>query len=295
MSNRREKMREAHGGGSDFVKLDVAMRYDLKDDESGNISFSYYSREEEKHLFSRKPIEGILIGSANIMSAYDDDLGTKGGTYMSSPYFTNNDHVALFAPGKSGYDVVFRGLVSEAEAWINANSTSQRATKRKVLYVLNLKGIISIITNMTIAIDQMRQVQESLLDNFVKLTPRRYNPDSPNISKKAQDILGKFARKNPPKYANIELSGVITDESYNTLKGDEVLDKFLAWKKSISVEPTNAIPSVKTEPEPVVPRQGKVSNVDYEKIDRGREAAEIFPKRKEEVFEEPEYDNDLPF
>jgi hypothetical protein len=287
--DRKQRMKAAQGSGQDYLKLDIAKRYELKEDESGNMAFRTYDKEKEENVFLNKPIKGVLLGSANIMTAFDDDLGSKGGTYTSTPYFTNSDHVAIMAPDKGGYKAFFKGTVPEAELWINANTTSQRATKRKILYVLNMQGIVSVETNMTIAIDQMGQLKDSLLDNFVKLTPMVYDPDNPGISKRAQEFLGKFARKNPPKYAKIELDKLITDEAWDALNGDDVLDHFLAWQKSVKTEvvPATSLAEVAEQHRPqeaeIFPK--KSNNVDYEELD----------KKAEDSYNNEDPGDDLPF
>jgi hypothetical protein len=297
MTDRRQRMKAAQGSGQDFIKLDIARRYDIKD-EGGVIAFRTYDKEEGKSSFSTKPIRGVLLGSANIMTAFDDDLGSKGGTYTSTPYFTNSDNIAIMAGDKGGYKAYFRGTVADAELWINANTTSQRATKRKVLYLLNMQGIVSIETNMTIAIDQMGQMRDSLLDNFVKLTPAIYNPDEPDISKRAQEFLGKFAKKNPPKYAKIELDKPISDEAWAALNGDGVLDQFLAWQKSIKTEVAPA-PSLTEAAEQYTPRvesaeifPRKNNNVNYDEVDQAHETP--IPEAPAGSDDDNEND-DLPF
>jgi hypothetical protein len=289
-TNRREKMKQAHGGSGDFPKIEIARRYDLRTEE-GTPHFRYYDSEKQEDVFSRKPIQGVLLGTANVMSAFDDDLGSKGGTYFTTPYFTKDDRVAIMAASGGGVKIYERLSVEEAELWIAANTTSQRATKRKLLYILNMNGIVTVETNMTIAIDQTNQLRDSLLDRYVKLTPTIYDPNNPKISKKAQKFLGKFASKNPPKYADIELSEVITDEHWEALNGDEILEGFLAWKKFISSPKAANITHQETE-EYHAPKEAVIfpeksekkgmPNVDYEELDK-------------QAYQEEDPGDDLPF
>lgn len=288
MANRREKMKEALGGQSDYPKLDITRRYDLRS-EDGLMQFRYYDTEKEENVFSRKPIQGVLLGSANILSAFDDDLGAKGGTYFSSPYFSNTDKIVILGRDKGASKISFRGSVEDAEGWLAANTTSGRASKKKILFILTLGGVVSIETNMTIAIDQMNQMKDSFLDYLVKVTPHTYDPENPGISKRAQDFLGKFAKKNPPKFAKIELSTAINDEIWEQLGGDAALEMYIAWKKHISagkeavVEDHPIVPEVKTKITAEGERMASAStrNVNYEDIDKLRG--------------DDNEDNDLPF
>lgn len=301
MEDRRKLMKNAHGqSDGDFIKLDIATRLEVKQaPENKGAAFRFYKNEES--IYVTKTISGIYVGDANIMTAYDDDLGTKGGTYFTTPYFTIKDSVVVLAPSKKGgVEAAFRGTVVEAESWISANSTSGRPTKRKLVYLLTKSGLITVQTNMVIFIDQIKHIKELLFDNLLDMTPATYDSKNPGISKKAQDILGKFAAKNPPNYASMCVGQPLTDEFWLQCNAQEVFETFVKWKAQ-TTDVTKKVTEVEPEEELPMPTSRftreesspKNTNVDYDAADRDAitlRAAKPLPKALEEMPED-----DLPF
>lgn len=231
MSNFKDKLKSTQGGGNNYPKLPIVKTFEMKEDESSSdVAFCSYNKESQSNEFRKEPITGIFIGAAMVMSSYSDSLGRNGGQYKSEHYVNNSHPMALFAPNGQKYEVVCKGSAKEIETFIDANSTGN-AKKRQVLYVLTSAGLIAVLTNLSIAIDQIGTNREALQEKFIVLTPKVFEESADDISKKAKDFLGKFRTKNPPKYASVSLGMDITDELWGSLGGDAATDAYAEWKK----------------------------------------------------------------
>lgn len=230
--NFKDKLKDSQTTGSSSPQLNISKRVDIKEID-GKAQFVVYNKETEKNEVIPSPITGILIGEAMQMSSYSDNLGSKGGTYQSSYYFHNSDVIALFAPTAKGYDIVAKGTPEEVAAFISKESTS-KDKKRRVLFILTSEGLVALTTNLTIAIDQKKGIQDHLSSRLLVLTADTYEENVTPISKQAKEYLGKFRTKNPPKFANMELGNEITEKMWDDWKGSEYVDEFIAFKKSKS-------------------------------------------------------------
>lgn len=231
MSNFKDKLKQSQGQVNTYPKIPIFKTVELKDDDSnGAPSFCSYNKETKLNEFSTEIITGIFIGAAMQMSSYSDSLGRNGGQYKSEHYVNNNHPVSLFAPKGEKYESVFKGTAPEVEEFIGKNSTST-AKKRQVLYVLTSDGIVAVITNLSIAIDQLGVNREALQENFIVLTPALFNESMTTISKKAKEFLGKFRQKNPPKFADITVGQPIEEKDWNYMKADEAVDAYVNWRK----------------------------------------------------------------
>lgn len=229
MSNIKEKLKESQGGGNAAPKLNLYQRIAIKDN-NGIPCFTVYDKDQKANVIIEAPIKGILIGQAMEASSYSDNLGSKGGNYTSSYYFTNNDKIALFAPTSKGYDVVCSGNMEEIEAFIKKESTGN-LKKKQVLFVLNENGLIAVTTNLSIAIDQIRTNKEALSECYIILNPQLFAEDDTTITKKAKEYLGKFRTKNPPKYAAITVGELITEDDFQKWNTDNAIAEYALWKE----------------------------------------------------------------
>lgn len=228
MSSFKDRLKESQGQGSSFPRLPVVHTVELK--EAGtDIEFQVYDKDQKANVKYADVISGILIGTAMQVSSYSDNLGRNGGQYKSD-FYVNNKNVVLFGPTAKGYEVMCKGTMDEVEKYINDNSTGS-AKKRQAIFVLTPAGLLAVVTNLSIAIDQIGKYREELTEKQIVLTPTLFNEKDESISKKAKEYLGKFRQKNPPKYAAISIGQPITEELWEALKADYVIEQFTAWKK----------------------------------------------------------------
>jgi len=230
----KEKLKAAQTTGTDYPKIEPAFFLKMKEIE-GKAVFAYWDKTAEKDIIIAKPITGMLIGTAMNMEAYSDDLGRHGGSYKSTYYFNKSHQLGILAPKKEGFGIVFKGTAAEAEVWLNKESGTQ-PHKKAIFFVLTVKGeLIAVQTNLSIAIDQLSvfKGKETLFDNLITLTPKIFSQDNKAISGKCKTILGKFASKNPPKYAEISVAGEITEEWIAEINGEAVIDNYAEWKKYV--------------------------------------------------------------
>ncbi len=227
----KEKMKQAHQAGNDVPRLDILQRFEVKEDEKGKPVFQYYDAEAMERKNHAKAIEGVYVGRAFKLTCFDDELGSKGGSYFSSYYFKNN-FVTLFKPVRGGIKRVVTGTMEAVEAYLT--DAKGNPSKKMVLFVLTQGGVVEVHTNISIAIDQFKAYtkdKERLLDYMIKLSPKVYHKDNPDVGSKAKEILGKFADKNPPKYASLEQGKPITGEIAEKWDIESVCDEFLEWKE----------------------------------------------------------------
>jgi hypothetical protein len=228
MSNFKERLKATQGSGSSYPKLPIVATIELKEDE-GETVFQTYDKDSKTQVNYPAPIEGIYIGAAMQASAYSDNLGRNGGQYKSDFYVRNNN-IALFAPTAKGYEVVCKGDIEVIEAYLTSVG-APKAKKRQALFVLTTEGLVAVVTNLSIAIDQLTASKTALEENLIVLTPVLYSEDNPKITKKGKEYLGKFRTKNPPKFADISIGAPITEEIWENIGTDAVIDQFVAWKK----------------------------------------------------------------
>lgn len=245
-----DKLKSSQSSGSTAPKLDIAKQVEIKEVEGGGVSFVTYDKEKEANVDIPNPIIGILIGEAMQMVSYSDNLGARGGNYRSSYYFTKEDHIALFAPSPKGYEVACKGTTAEVEDFIAKNSTSV-VKKKRVLFVLTSEGLVAVTTNLIIDIDQRKAMADSLRTHMVVLHATVYAEGQTNISKRALAFLGKFIKKNPPKFAQMSVGDPITDGIWNQWDGDRYADEFLAFKKYKVLDDGKTAQPVADQPAPV--------------------------------------------
>lgn len=229
MTSIKEKLQSSQGSANNIPKLDILHRITLKEN-NGEVYFAVWDKAEKVNVQFPVPIEGILIGQAMEAISYSDNLGSKGGNYTSSHYFTNNDAVALFAPSAKGYDVVHKGNMASIEAFVKENSTGN-LKKKQVLFVLTQEGLLAISTNLTIAIDQIKTNKEALSERYVILHPQLYNATDKTISARAKGFLGKLVKTNPPKFATISVGELISEEDFTDWKAEEMIANYSKWKE----------------------------------------------------------------
>lgn len=276
----KDKLKQAQQTGIDRPKIELSYFFRMKEDEKGRVAFNYYDKDKdkEKDVFIVKPLMGMHIGTAMTMEAYSDDLGSKGGTYRSTYYFNKSHKMGVLAPTKGGFGIVHQGTAEEIESFMQQKSGGA-VHKRAVLFILTQKGdLIGVQTNLAIAIDQLKKVKDKTLDYMITLTPSLYGKDA-NVTANCDKILGKFAAKNPPKYADISVGDAIDEAWVDSIDGETFIDMFTEYKKYVLAD--NIDEPVKVE-EPAPTTTGTADDL-----------YQVFTK-KEEIIDEDEND-ELPF
>jgi hypothetical protein len=222
MSNWKEKMKSIGRGSS--PKIEIARRLTVKMNNALPM-FVEYDKETKENKFTAEVLEGVLLGNCMIMEAFSDTLGRNGGTYRSD-YFFKKDRVTLYGNGEK----VVSGTADEVDAWVAKNTSEKGAKKRMVLFILTSSGVVAITTNMTLGIDMVNGIGEKSQSNFVIVTPKVFSHDDKTIGRKAKEVLGKLAAKNPPAYAALTVGDEITDMFANAVNLGGVIDQFIDWK-----------------------------------------------------------------
>jgi hypothetical protein len=222
MSNWKEKMKSI--GKSSSPKIEIARRLTVKMNNALPM-FVEYDKEAKENKYTAEILEGVLLGNCMIMEAFSDTLGRNGGTYRSD-YFFKKDRVTLYGNGEK----VVSGTADEVDAWVAKNTSEKGAKKRMVLFILTSGGIVAITTNMTLGIDMVNGIGEKAQSNFVIVTPKVFSHDDKSIGRKAKEVLGKLAAKNPPAYAGLTVGGEISDSFANAVNLGGVIDQFVDWK-----------------------------------------------------------------
>lgn len=235
MSNRDRVSKNQSGGQGEIPRLPIDIRLTMKENPTtGKPSFALWDKENKVDKFGANPLKGLLIGFAMIMRAFDETLGKFGLTITSAPY-VSKDNIVIFDPQTN--KKLAQGTKEEITLTIAAKYP--HADKPGVgvllyLYTFPAKGqpgkLYEIATNSTLAFDGMKQHQKDLVDNYTILIPTLYDTADLTITGKAHEGLGKFAKKNPPKYAKITIGERIPDELYDTKEVSEILDAWDTWK-----------------------------------------------------------------
>lgn len=260
----KDKLKASQGGSGNFVKLPIAVSFSLGED-GGGVYFKSYDTEKQENVFLDKPITGMYIGGAMKLSAYDDNIGSKGGNVFSAHYFTK-ENITLFKPGKT-VEKVCVGNMDVIEKWIAENTTSRVAKKKWCFMILTKDGLIEVQTNMVIAIDQLKKNKEGISERYVTLTPTLYTPKT-DISKSAHDYLGKFAKKNPPKFAYLTLGAFISEDDFNNWNAEAAINAFTKYKAQqskpdkIEVQPTADPPHDHAQASNEIPQGFNASDLD---------------------------------
>lgn len=224
----RDKAKEAQGEQSAFPNFlkNVSFSFEMKKDDKGETTFSYWDRDKEERKFIKKPMEGVLIGEAMKLYQYSDNIGRNGGTVSSSIFFDYKDSGVAF----SGGSITNKGRMKDIKQEILSEYGGCKT--RRVLFVLTINGLYEIVTNIALAIFDKNQLEADILrSNMIKITPSTYNPDDPKYDAKLKKHIGKQAGTNKPRYAFIESSSEITDDMAEDLGLESVFDKYLEWKE----------------------------------------------------------------
>ncbi len=218
----KDKIKENQGGNN--TPTLGAKPVQVKRNDKGEVMFATWDKENSCNVW-HKTITGVLVGQSNKLSAFCTELGKNGGQYQSAYYF-KNDSIQVYGQGKPFYNGDFEGLL------LALNSVgADKPSKKKVLFIQTSDGLFAVETNMVIGIDKLRQFQGEILENVIRLTAKEYDPKNPNIAPKSVEYLGKFAVKNHPLYADIDIDQEITDSVAEALDLEEALDKYAEWKK----------------------------------------------------------------
>ena len=239
MSTAKERLKDSQrSGGSNIPRLNIVKQLEIRDWE-GKPAFHWFDTTKKEDVYTTESFGGVYINAANRISAFDKNLGIKGGSYFSTYYFTNQDIVVLMAQNvRGGVDKVMSGTPIAIKEYIAAHFPGVQPKVHRILFVLNTEGLYAIKTNISLAIDQFNKMQDDFADRMMILTPTEYDPDDPEISKICKDKhLGPLAAKNRPKYAKITLGPEISDDMLEELGIDEVLANFKAWREYKNINP----------------------------------------------------------
>lgn len=203
----KDELQEAQGGSTiQAPKLHVDKYLQLKKKDGKPVFAKFVDGEMQT---TDKPIEGVIISAFMRLTAFDDNLGTKGGTYRSTLFTKKTDKIAIFdISGRK----VFGGVVEEGKQWMAQNTTAGRAKTEQVLFLVNDNGVYSIEHSITLGIDGMNLSKSYRRDYMVKLVPTLYDPNDMEISERAKEQLGKLAAKNPPVFAKFYKGREITED-----------------------------------------------------------------------------------
>jgi hypothetical protein len=244
----QDELRNARGGQSQVPRLDVSVKLGIKE-KDGKPSFHFYDKNLKNDVFFTTPIKGILVGEGMVMEAF---CANENRSYTTAMY-ASKSNVALFGPSPNGYSKVCSGTLDECEAWLKKNTNSQ-PKKRRVFLVLTEKGLVSVTTNMSIAIDQVGQLGDSIYTSEVVLKPALYDPSDKGVSNKCKEILKKLAVKNPPKYASVSTGDPIDEGKAEKWGASKHISDYVAWRKWATggtgkVDKPTEEPAVKQDPD----------------------------------------------
>jgi len=224
--------------------LQIVARYKMRA-ENNKVAFVQWNKEEMRNDVSYTPIKGIFIGENMQFGAFDQQYGKNGGSYVSTHYFSNKNRISLYSPSGK---VVLSGNMDKMIEWEKENRLQFK--KIKCLFVLTERGLIEIKTNVSIAIDQLKQHRESLKSNFIILAPKLYNREG--VTKSGQGFLGKLADTNPPKYADISVAETIPDNLITDWDMIKIIESWEEYVKGINgVELEEDKVEEKTEEKPI--------------------------------------------
>lgn len=231
IEEQRQALRNSQRGGAPTgPKLDLKCSFEVKLNGDTPM-WRWYDKEAGEEKFSMNPIIGVYISSAMRISAFDRNYGTKGGTWSSSIYFSNKDQIALFNP-KGGKVVVGDRAAIDTYFSTSPELSGVQPKSHKIIFFLLPKGLYSVSTNISLAIDQLKQVENELADKCIILTPTEYDPADQTISKKCKEKhLGPLAAKNRPKYASISVGPEITAQMFEEMDIIGTLNMFEEWKE----------------------------------------------------------------
>lgn len=244
MSNWKDKVKSL--GRKSSPKLEIARRVSVKMND-GVPMFVEYDKDSKTNVWSSDAMEGVLLGNCMIMEAFSDTLGRNGGTYRSD-YFFRKDRVVLYGNGEK----VVAGTADEIDAWVAKNTSEKGAKKRMVMFVLTKEGVVAITTNMTLGIDSVNGVGDKAQSNFVMVIPKVFSNSDKGIGRKAKEVLGKLAAKNPPAYASLEVGHEISDDFANKTNLGDVIDQFVEWRSYKMSMTKSAEPEQESESAPTV-------------------------------------------
>jgi hypothetical protein len=207
MSNWKNELKDSRSSSGNFTRMEVDLKLEVRNDKDGNPSFHYFDKtkgENGENMYTYKPLVGVIIGEANMLSAFDE-----AGSFRSSDFFSNNDTIIVFQRGEK----VFSGNRDQCDQFLKQNSRGGRGKMIKVIYVLSDSGkMIRVETNMSLAIDQIMRVRSIMDDKMGVCKLDSYSEDHKYISKRTKESLGSLAKKNPPAFLLMEPGAEITDD-----------------------------------------------------------------------------------
>ena len=241
MSTAKERLKDSQRGqGSNIPRLNIVKQLEIRDYE-GKPAFHWFdtSTKPGTDVYTTESFGGVYVNSAQRITAFDRNLGVKGGSYFSTYYFSNQDIVVLMAQNvRGGVDKIMSGTPVAIKEYIVSHFPGVQPKVSKILFVLNTDGLYAIKTNISLAIDQFNRLQDEFGERMMILTPTEYDPADADISKMCKEKhLGPLADKNRPKYAKITLGPEISDEMLEELGIDDVLANFKAWREYKGTNP----------------------------------------------------------
>jgi hypothetical protein len=197
-------------------------------EHDGDVCFLMYKKNEDgggENINLGKELKGLLLGIATSYEAFDDKFGKNGGSWRTG-YIFDKGNTAVFDPtGK----FLMSADRETCKKFINAE-TGERPRFLTVYFLLTTDGIYAVYSNGTIGLDQQKRYKNSLMYNYAILNTEVYSKDS-DVTKEADEMLGKFRFKNPPKFANLKVGDPIDDDFAEEAGVDDAMDLFDHYKK----------------------------------------------------------------
>jgi len=198
-------------------------RVQIKDGE-----FVWYDSEAKQNVSLGDNLSGLFLGKCMKIETFDSRYGKNGGVFNSA-YIFNYDNVLIFSPKG---DKEFKGTYADALAFLGSKGNVK---KSQVLFVLTVKGIFAISTNLVAAISQLNMYEQKLMHNthvhFIELELQKYDPATSNVCNKAKKLFDNaVVRKNPPIFADISVGDPVKAEWANKVNAAEIIDLFISYE-----------------------------------------------------------------
>lgn len=215
----RENLKSSQGGGTDFIRMEPIITFDLKKKENTEDAvFEYYHAKDEKRYQTPGPLAGIIIGKAMRAKYWDQQ---KEISFYSPDYFSHAE-IVMFQSKSKNNRPVFKGTYEDAVKHFGG-----RLNQKQILYIATAKGLYAVLSNLTLSIDQLNQNKDMIAENEVNLIPVLYSGQEKFVTKKCKDILAKVSLTNRPCFVRIEKKQAITDKMAAEYNLDELIAQ---WK-----------------------------------------------------------------
>jgi hypothetical protein len=199
-----------------------------EDKDTGEVSFQWYNKETKCHE-KIDSIKGAKLGNCMSLEIYDMALDKS---WVSNYVFdTQGANTMIFDPIKKGRAFDKSVSYEDAKNWLLTKvGGSLKAYYNIWVFDFKTQQIYAVKTNSTLAIYQNNKIEKKITDGYsIELTPSKYQDgfvDGNGVSDKFKNM----AKKNPPKFASVELSDKMDASAPYMTALDAAFDDFLAFK-----------------------------------------------------------------